>query len=194
MPKAQINGITLYYEVHGQGPAVVFAHGAGGNHLSWWQQVPVLARQYRCISFDHRGFGQSLDAPNGPGSQAFVEDLKGLLDYLEIERASLVAQSMGDVPAWDSHWPIRSACRRWCWLTPREALAMRAWRNYVAKVKPHWLGQIRRPARMRVISHRSSRPRPFSMSKFVRSIRHATRRQSLGRPSSRSAPCRLPHC
>jgi 3-oxoadipate enol-lactonase len=95
MPKAQINGIELYYEVHGQGPAVVFAHGAGGNHLSWWQQVPVLARQYRCISFDHRGFGQSLDAPNGPSSQAFVQDLKGLLDYLEIERAALVAQSMG---------------------------------------------------------------------------------------------------
>ena len=95
MPKTRINGIELYYEVHGQGPAVVFAHGAGGNHLSWWQQVPVLARQYRCISFDHRGFAQSLDAPNGPGSQAFVQDLKGLLDYLEIERAALVAQSMG---------------------------------------------------------------------------------------------------
>src|SRR5947208_4909651 len=95
MPKAQINGIDLYYEVHGQGPAVIFAHGAGGNHLSWWQQVPVLARQYRCISFDHRGLGQSLDAPHGPGSQAFVQDLKGLLDHLEIERAALVAQSMG---------------------------------------------------------------------------------------------------
>jgi 3-oxoadipate enol-lactonase len=95
MPTAQVNGIALYYEVHGNGPAVVFAHGAGGNHLSWWQQVPVLARRYRCISFDHRGFGQSPDVPNGPGSQAFVEDLKHLLDHLQIERASLVAQSMG---------------------------------------------------------------------------------------------------
>jgi len=95
MPKAQVNGIALYYEVHGNGPAVVFAHGAGGNHLSWWQQVPVLARQYRCISFDHRGFGQSPDVPNGPGSQAFVEDLTHLLDHLQIECASLVAQSMG---------------------------------------------------------------------------------------------------
>jgi 3-oxoadipate enol-lactonase len=95
MAQARINGIELYYEVHGRGPAVVFAHGAGGNHLSWWQQVPVLARQYRCISFDHRGFGQSLDIPNGPGGQAFVHDLKGLLDNLEIERAALVAQSMG---------------------------------------------------------------------------------------------------
>jgi 3-oxoadipate enol-lactonase len=95
MPKAQVNGIELYYEVHGDGPAVVFAHGAGGNHLSWWQQVPVFARQYRCVIFDHRGFGQSLDVPNGPGSQAYVNDLKGLLDHLKIDRASLVAQSMG---------------------------------------------------------------------------------------------------
>jgi 3-oxoadipate enol-lactonase len=95
MPKAQVNGIELYYEVHGDGPAIVFAHGAGGNHLSWWQQVPVFARQYRCITFDHRGFGQSPDVPDGPGSQAFVEDLRQLLDHLKIERVSLVAQSMG---------------------------------------------------------------------------------------------------
>jgi 3-oxoadipate enol-lactonase len=95
MPKTQVNGIDLYYEVHGDGPAIVFAHGAGGNHLSWWQQVPVFTRQYRCVTFDHRGFGQSSDSPNGPGSQAFVEDLKQLLEHLKIERASLVAQSMG---------------------------------------------------------------------------------------------------
>jgi 3-oxoadipate enol-lactonase len=95
MPKTQVNGIDLYYEVHGDGPAIVFAHGAGGNHLSWWQQVPVFTRQYCCITFDHRGFGQSSDSPNGPGSQAFVEDLKQLLDHLKIERTSLVAQSMG---------------------------------------------------------------------------------------------------
>jgi 3-oxoadipate enol-lactonase len=95
MPKTKVNGIDLYYEVHGEGPAIVFAHGAGGNHLSWWQQVPVFTRQYRCITFDHRGFGQSPDIQNGPGSQAFVEDLKQLLDHLKIEHASLVAQSMG---------------------------------------------------------------------------------------------------
>jgi 3-oxoadipate enol-lactonase len=95
MPKTQVNGIDLYYEVHGEGPTIVFAHGAGGNHLSWWQQVPVFARQYGCVTFDHRGFGQSPDIPNGPGSQAFVEDLKQLLDHLKIEQASLVAQSMG---------------------------------------------------------------------------------------------------
>ena len=34
---------TLYYEVTGSGPALLFAHGLGGNHLSWWQQVAHFA-------------------------------------------------------------------------------------------------------------------------------------------------------
>jgi len=95
MPLARINGIELYHEVNGEGPAVVLAHGAGGNHLSWWQQVPLLSQHFRCVTFDHRGFGSSRDLAGGPGADAFVEDLCQLLDYLNIERTALVAQSMG---------------------------------------------------------------------------------------------------
>jgi 3-oxoadipate enol-lactonase len=95
MPFAEINGIQLYHESHGQGEAVVFAHGAGGNHLSWWQQVPFFRGKYRCVTFDHRGFGRSADLPDGPGMRAYPEDLRALLDHLGIERALLVAQSMG---------------------------------------------------------------------------------------------------
>jgi len=95
MPKADVNGIQLYYESHGQGPAIVFAHGRGGNHLSWWRQVPAFAEHYRCITIDHRGWGASIDSTGGPGRTAFVEDLKQLLDHLEIPQAFLVSQSMG---------------------------------------------------------------------------------------------------
>ena len=95
MALARINGIELYYEIHGEGPAVVLAHGAGGNHLSWWQQVPHLSQHFRCVTFDHRGFGSSRDLPDGPGADAFIEDLRQLLDHLGIERTALVAQSMG---------------------------------------------------------------------------------------------------
>ena len=95
MPKAPVNGIQLYYESHGQGPAIVFAHGRGGNHLSWWRQVPAFSENHRCITFDHRGWGASSDAADGPGRVAFVEDLKQLLDHLEIQQAFLVSQSMG---------------------------------------------------------------------------------------------------
>jgi pimeloyl-ACP methyl ester carboxylesterase len=92
---APLGDFKLFYEVHGEGPAVVFAHGSGGTHMSWWQQVPVLSRQYRCVTIDHRAFGYSKDVANGPGRRAFVQDLEGLLDRLKIERVSLVGQSMG---------------------------------------------------------------------------------------------------
>lgn len=89
------DGARLYYEIHGKGPAVVFAHGRGGNHLNWWQQIPDFARRYTCVVYDHRGFGLSSDTPDGPGKAAFVEDLRRLLDHLSVEKAHLIGQSMG---------------------------------------------------------------------------------------------------
>jgi pimeloyl-ACP methyl ester carboxylesterase len=95
MPFADVNGIRLHYETSGSGPALVFAHGAGGNKMSWWQQVPYFSRSYRCVAFDHRAFGQSVDLPDGPGRRSFADDLRELLDQLHIERCAIVAQSMG---------------------------------------------------------------------------------------------------
>jgi len=95
MPFAKINGIDLYYETHGAGPALVLAHGGGGSHLSWWQQVPEFSQTYQVITFDHRSFGQSPDLPDGPGPRAFVQDLTALLDQLGIQKAAVAGQSMG---------------------------------------------------------------------------------------------------
>ena len=95
MPMAPVNGIELYYESHGEGPAIVFAHQRAGNHLSWWQQVPVFRKDYRCITFDQRGYGASVEPPGGSGTSAFVEDLRQLLDYLGVKRAFLVAHALG---------------------------------------------------------------------------------------------------
>ena len=57
--------------------------------------IPVLSQKYRCVTIDHRAFGYSKDIANGPGRQAFVQDLEGLLDRLKVDRVSLVGQSMG---------------------------------------------------------------------------------------------------
>jgi 3-oxoadipate enol-lactonase len=90
------DGFRMYYEdTGGNGPVVLFLHGAGGNHLSWWQQVPVFAEEYRCVTADQRGFGQSPDVPGGPGPAALGTDAISLLDHLGIARAAIVAQSMG---------------------------------------------------------------------------------------------------
>jgi 3-oxoadipate enol-lactonase len=97
MPYADLNGIRLYFESHGEGPAVVFAHGAGGNHLSWWQQIPVFSNEFRCITFDHRAFGLTRDGDgeDRKGRRGFHEDLRDLLDHLGIPDVRIVAQSMG---------------------------------------------------------------------------------------------------
>lgn len=92
MPLVSLRGISLLYEVHGDGPWLVFVHGAGGNHLSWWQQVPAFRTSHRCLVFDQRGFGAST-APASPPD--LTADLDALLDHLGVERAVLVGQSMG---------------------------------------------------------------------------------------------------
>jgi 3-oxoadipate enol-lactonase len=92
----ETDGFRLYYEdTGGNAPTVLFLHGAGGNHLSWWQQVPVFAEECRCVTADQRGFGQSPDVAGGPGPAALATDALALLDHLGIARAAVVAQSMG---------------------------------------------------------------------------------------------------
>ena len=96
MPFMEQSGFRAYYEdTGGSGPALLFLHGAGGNHVSWWQQVPVFAEEYRCVTLDQRGFGQSPDVPRGPGPAGLATDALALLDHLGIQKAALVAQSMG---------------------------------------------------------------------------------------------------
>lgn len=95
MPTVSIDGFQLYYETHGEGFPLVFAHGVGGNHASWYNQVAALSRAYKVIVLDQRGFGNSRDVAGGPGRSRFVEDVRVLLDHLEIEKAVLVAQSLG---------------------------------------------------------------------------------------------------
>ena len=94
MPYANVNGARLYFERRGAGPDLVFLHGAGGNHLSWWQQLPDFADKFRCTVYDARGWGLSR-GDMAVGRAALGTDLVALLDHLAIERAHVVAQSMG---------------------------------------------------------------------------------------------------
>ena len=78
------NGERLYYEANGEGPPLVLCHGAGGNHAVWYQQVSHFARARQVVTWDHRGFGRSSDADARSGPGVAVEDLRALLDHLEL--------------------------------------------------------------------------------------------------------------
>ncbi|MCS7294227.1 MAG: alpha/beta fold hydrolase [Chloroflexota bacterium] len=94
MPYAHANGAAIWYQQVGRGPDLVFIHGAGANHLAWFQQIPAFAREFRCTVYDARGWGASRGSLD-VGRWVFGTDLVALLDALGIVRAHFVAHSMG---------------------------------------------------------------------------------------------------
>jgi pimeloyl-ACP methyl ester carboxylesterase len=90
---ASVNGTRLYYEVAGSGPALVFLHAFACDRRLWDAQVAHFSRRYRVVCYDARGYGKS-DVPAG-APYAHGEDLRALLDHLDIPDAALCGLSMG---------------------------------------------------------------------------------------------------
>jgi 3-oxoadipate enol-lactonase len=96
---ADVNGTRLYYEVAGTGHAVVFIHGFTLDTRMWDDQFQYFGNEFQVVRYDMRGFGKSA-VPMGD-EYSHVEDLKALLDFLEIKQAYLVGQSKGGAVALD---------------------------------------------------------------------------------------------
>jgi 3-oxoadipate enol-lactonase len=91
---AEVNGTRLYYEVAGSGEPVVLVHAFTLDTRMWDDQFEVLARDFRVIRYDARGFGKSPPPkPGEPYSNA--DDLAALLDRLDARKAHVVGLSMG---------------------------------------------------------------------------------------------------
>ena len=104
MPIAQLPGnLRLYYEddnfTDPWAPAetVILHHGNAKNSQLWYAWVPRLAGEFRVIRLDARGFGKSsIPEPGYPWSlEGFAMDLANLMDYLEIEKAHVVGETIG---------------------------------------------------------------------------------------------------
>ncbi len=97
MPSAMINGVQIYYEVSGEGPAIILLHGYTGSHQDWAAQIPLLSKKYRVVAMDHRGHGKSA-APSSASDYSvkiMAEDAYSLLRHLGIDRSCIVGHSMG---------------------------------------------------------------------------------------------------
>lgn len=58
MPEAEVNGVKLYYELHGSGEPLALVHGAWVDATAWRFVVPGLAENFRVLSYDRRGHSQ----------------------------------------------------------------------------------------------------------------------------------------
>jgi len=97
MATAQLNGITIDYQVTGQGRAVLMSHGYSATRHMWDGQHAKLGDRYRMISWDMRGHG-GTDSPSDPARYSHaltVADMKALLDHLGIRRAVIGGLSLG---------------------------------------------------------------------------------------------------
>ncbi|MFI6033367.1 alpha/beta fold hydrolase [Streptomyces sp. NPDC051315] len=97
MPSAQINGVTLHYQVAGRGDPVVLVMGRGAGGRAWHlHQVPALtAAGYRVVTFDNRGIPPSGECPGGFTIDDMVADTAGLVEHLGLGPCRIVGTSLG---------------------------------------------------------------------------------------------------
>ena len=99
MSFANVNGVKLSYRVYGTGFPVILIHGYGAKKEIWNPQIVELRKKYKVITFDIRGTGES-DRPNMHYTMKMLaEDVNGLTDSLQIEKAHIVGRSFGGMIA-----------------------------------------------------------------------------------------------
>ena len=130
--KAKVNGIEMYYEVHGKegAPWLTLSHSLACSVRMWDPQIEAFKGRYRILAYDARGHGESM-APAGPYTlQMMAEDQHALFKHLDIEHSHFAGLSMGGMIGQTfaleyrpkrracgpsaSSLPRPAACSRWC--------------------------------------------------------------------------------
>lgn len=94
----EVNGQRLQAVSFGSGERTLVAHGGWvGNWELWQQPFELLSPTWRCLSYDHRGSGESVTDPAMITPDALVDDLFAVLDLYDIERCVLAGESLGVV-------------------------------------------------------------------------------------------------
>jgi pimeloyl-ACP methyl ester carboxylesterase len=97
---ADVNGVHLYYELHGEGTPLVLLHGGMlAIELNYAELIPTLAREHLVIGVEMQGHGRTADIDRAITPAALAEDVVGLLDHLGIDRAHVLGHSLGGAVA-----------------------------------------------------------------------------------------------
>jgi pimeloyl-ACP methyl ester carboxylesterase len=92
---ADVNGIKLYYEIHGAGRPLVLLHGGLGAGSMFGENIPALAKNHQVILVDLQGHGRTADIDRPMTLEAMADDIAALLTHLEIPQADVMGYSLG---------------------------------------------------------------------------------------------------
>ncbi len=92
---APVNGLEMYYEIHGSGEPVVLLHGAFGAIDLWGPILTTLAATHQVIAVEFQGHGHTADIDRPFSIEQWADDVAALMGQLAIERADVVGYSMG---------------------------------------------------------------------------------------------------
>ena len=94
---ASVNGLKMYYEIHGTGAPLVLIHGNGGNIAFMKSQIEYFSRKYQVVVMDCRGRGKSELGNDSLTYMQMTKDIAGILDYLKLDSAYIVGRSDGGI-------------------------------------------------------------------------------------------------
>lgn len=93
---AEINGLKMYYEIHGDGPPLVLLHGGMGTIEGCFKpMLPKLAKRHRVIAVEQQGHGRTADIDRPLSYEQMADDTAALLKHLKVEKADLLGWSDG---------------------------------------------------------------------------------------------------
>ena len=92
---APVNGLNLYYEIHGEGEPLVLLHGGLGSTEMFGEILPLLANKRRVIVVDLQAHGRTADIDRPLSYEAMAGDIAALMKHLGIGKAALMGYSLG---------------------------------------------------------------------------------------------------
>ena len=92
---APVNGLKMYYEIHGTGMPLILIHGGVASGEMFNQILPALSAKRQVVAVDLQAHGRTADIDRPLSYEAMADDIAGLIRYLGIEKADLMGYSVG---------------------------------------------------------------------------------------------------